>query len=176
MQKITTAITTLGLAVIVIFGVLWPAYKILNNLKGEISNINDAIAQKNQEMESLKFFSQRMKEMDPAQVNRINALAPAQSQPDLIAEVNGMALASGLSINTFSETPLETQTGGPLKQSRVEISFKSDYANLKRFLSNMELSARLFELSGLSLKAAGVELGKGQLPLDVKTNFDIYYK
>ncbi len=176
MQKITTTIITLGLAIIIIFGVLWPAYKILNNLKGEISNINDAIAQKNQETDSLKFFSQKIKEMDPVQVSRINALAPAQSQPDLIAEVNSMALASGLAISAFNEMPLENQIEGPLKQSRVELSFKSDYANLKRFLSNMELSARLFELSGLSLKAAGVESGKGQLPLDVKTNFDIYYK
>ena len=114
--------------------------------------------------------------MDPVQVSRINALAPAQSQPDLIAEVNSMALASGLAISVFNEMPLENQIEGPLKQSRVELSFKSDYANLKRFLSNMELSARLFELSGLSLEAAGVESGKGQLPLDVKTNFDIYYK
>ena len=61
MQKITTTIITLGLAIIIIFGVLWPAYKILNNLKGEISNINDAIAQKNQEMDSLKFFSKKIK-------------------------------------------------------------------------------------------------------------------
>jgi Tfp pilus assembly protein PilO len=176
MQKITTTITILSLAIIVIFGVLWPAYKMLNNLKEEIGKINEVIAQKNQDLESLKFYSQKMKEMDPAKVDLINALAPVQSQPDLIAEINNIASLSGLTINTFNETPLENQTDGLLKQSKVEIDFKSDYTNLKRFLSNIELSARLFELSGLSLKVAGAESGKESLPLDVKTNFNIYYK
>ncbi|KKR10068.1 MAG: hypothetical protein UT37_C0006G0035 [Parcubacteria group bacterium GW2011_GWA2_39_18] len=176
MQKITTILITLGLAVIIIFGVLWPAYKIFNNLQGEIDKINGAIAQKNQEMESLRFYSQKMEEMDPDQVSRINALAPAQSQPDLIAEINSMTLASGLTINTFSELSLENKIEKFPKRSKVEVSFKGDYANLKKFLSNMELSARIFELTGLSLKSIGAESGKGLLPLDVKTNFDIYYK
>jgi len=176
MQKITTTIITLGLAIIIIFGVLWPAYKILNNLKAEINNVNEIITQKNQEIESLKFYSQKMKEMSPDQVSRINALAPAQSQSDLIAEINSMALTSGLVISSFSETPLANKEKGLLKKSKVEISFKSDYTNLKKFLSTAELSARLFELSDLSLKVVGGEPGKSPLSFDTKTIFEIYYK
>src|SRR3989339_1010467 len=125
MQKLTTTIITLGLAIVIIFGVLWPAYQMLNGFKNETVKISDAISQKNQEIKSLEFFSQKMKEIDPAQVNRLNALAPPQSQPDLITEVSNLALSSGLTINTFNNIATENQAGGFLKQSNVELSFKS---------------------------------------------------
>lgn len=161
MQKIIWAIVFLGLAVILAFGVAQPAYQLWTDsqsLLGQVSAAKNSASDQLQQLNSLSQQVQQLQSGNPQQLARINQVAPLASESETLAEVYNLVGMSGIqttAINQVADTS-STSTGTMIKRSILNISFNGDYPSIKRFLTSIETSARLFDFMNLSLQSIPV--------------------
>ncbi len=160
----------IGLAIIVVWIFVMPAWN-------RISSLNDAIAEREDILSSRSDILRRIEELNTQyterseDVNRISSVVPkTKNAAELVSTVETITSQTGLQLIeiTMGETGRSQQQG--LKTVFVELGLTGSYPSLTSFLDLLEKNLRLIDVFELSASQAAIPGAQTILNFRIKAN------
>ncbi|MEX0933242.1 MAG: type 4a pilus biogenesis protein PilO [Candidatus Paceibacterota bacterium] len=170
-------ILLLGVAIGVLFMYSLPQYEILKTKQTEKAAYESALAQ-GAEILALK-EDLRVQYNSFSQENRIKLQKMLPDEADTIGailETDDVAAQNGVVITAVTDVPetIDSRTGGrargAVSRSQATYEVSSDYQSFVTFLTELERSLRITDLSSLSFAVTNEEAGSSLIDFSLDTN------
>jgi Tfp pilus assembly protein PilO len=165
MNHRATGLFSIIIAVGIFFGYVSPTWS------GSIANLSSAIANDTQALAAAKAYTARQNELasaenaiDPTDLAKLTTFLPdSVDNVGLILDLDALAARSGLSLSNIdvATSPAASaaaagQNGGssPVGSVDLTLSAVGTYGALQQFLSGVERSARLLDITDLTVKGS----------------------
>ena len=150
-------LVTAALALLLIFTLVFPKYRTLDNFKKEIL-IREAERQSQEEhLQELLGTLEEIEEKKESIAKIESALPRDPSLPELLNFFQKAASQSGLILEEVSPKAIRSGEEEGIRNTLVNLVLKGTYFDFKNFLSLVEKSARLIEVNNISFEYS--ELG-----------------
>lgn len=157
------------------FIVVWPEWKMVNELKGEkvlqegaLEDIKDTIANIN---ELSNKYDKSEEDIDKLAI----AIPPTPQIPELLIQVEELVKKNGLILGNI-DFSVEGAKGEGLSQDEVgiiaiNVSVEGTYAGLKNILNDIEKNIRLMDVVSVSFSKIDKETGFSSYSISLKTYY-----
>ena len=164
-------------AVAIFFLYTSPAYDAMQSLSAQNAQYNAALDKATQLQQIKQTLLSRYNSFDPNAITRLSTMLPDQvDNIRLILDLDNLAGKYGMSLQNVNISSPDTQSGSvvssiasasqPYDSLTIQFSTRGTYEQFTQFLTALESSLRLVDLSSLSIGSAGTSLsGKAVEPL-----------
>lgn len=156
MPRILIIAVSLGL--IMIFGILflWPKYQNFTNLQIQLKNKEDEFKNRNEYYQDLFFLSEKLKEFE-TEISNIDSALPSDVSAAALSFHNYLpkvASENGVILKSMGSFSVSTLSGkGNIQVISIPIEVSGSYTSLKNFLTVLEKSARIIEVTSISFSS-----------------------
>ncbi|MBI2624783.1 MAG: type 4a pilus biogenesis protein PilO [Candidatus Nealsonbacteria bacterium] len=149
-KLIIAAIGFIATAILGIF-LLFPQYKNLQSLEAQIALKEAELEYQSEYLASVKKAKETLDNYS-SQLEKINtALPDAVSYPAILENIQMQAAKSGLVIGDVKPLPAGiSPSNSQIRKYSVQVVLSGNYPDLKKFISNIENSARIFNINKIS--------------------------
>jgi len=156
MPRILIIAISLGLAIILGILFLWPKYQDFTNFQIQLKNKETELRNLNEYYQDLFSLSEKLKEFETEFLNIDSALPSGVSTAALsfhnylpkVASENGLILRSA---GSFSISALSGKEN--IQVISIPIKVSGSYSSLKNFLTALEKSTRIIEVTSISFSS-----------------------
>lgn len=156
MPRILIIAVSLGL--IMIFGILflWPKYQDFTNLQIQLKNKENEFKNRNEYYQDLFSLSEKLKEFE-TEISNINSALPSDVSAAALSFHNYLpkvASENGVILKSMGSFSVSTLSGkGNIQVISIPIEVSGSYTSLKNFLTVLEKSARIIEVTNISFSS-----------------------
>lgn len=170
-------ILLLGVAVALLFMYSLPQYEVLKTKQAEKATYENALAQ-GAEILALK-EDLRVQYDSFSQEDRLKLQKMLPDEADTVGsilETDDIASQNGVVITSVSDVPQATDSRGEVvgqdnvSRSRASYQVSSDYQSFVTFITELERSLRVTDISSLSFSAGDEEAGSSLIDFSLDTN------
>jgi Tfp pilus assembly protein PilO len=165
LTSILIAIFFVIIAIIILFDWIEPEYSNMMTIKAQLLGEQAFLSSEQQTATQVKNLvsSYETQSQSAAATNIALAIPPSQDLAGALAQIYGLAQASGLtvsgvgisapSVSGSQITSSSTATIQPLNRISFQVSAAGSYEALKNFVSSLETNVRIFDLKSFSMNS-----------------------
>lgn len=156
MPRILIIAVSLGLVMIFVMLFLWPKYQNFTNLQIQLKNKEAELRNQNEYYKDLFSLSEKLKEFE-TEISNIDSALPSDVSAAALSFHNYLPKAAsenGVILKNMGSFSISTLSGKEnIQVISIPIEVSGSYSSLKNFLTALEKSARIIEVTSISFSS-----------------------
>lgn len=158
-KRLSVVLISLALytaAAIVFFALIIPAYREIQQLRGENKSLDTALANEKQAIEAASRQLSQSQSLGDLQNNLSLALPLEEDVPGIVNQLQGIAFGSGITIDSLSISQLSVKASKnevvePVGTLQVALRLRGNYEAMKTYLASLESNIRVIDVDSLAV-------------------------
>ncbi|MFH1841321.1 MAG: type 4a pilus biogenesis protein PilO [Candidatus Nealsonbacteria bacterium] len=150
MNRFLITIICLGVAVVLGVFFLWPRYQDFQILQANIENKESELQSKKEYFSQIREAAEKLQDYKENLSKISSALPSAPDVSSLFNFLQNISSEAGLVLEETKLVRIDSQKTAGLKEIIIDIELKGSYSAFDSFLSALEKSSRLIEVSKIS--------------------------
>jgi len=169
MKKIFRIIISISLFCIALIGVLflvWPSYEEFSTLRSQVQETKNRLEHGERILAQLKKVEEEVSAHQEDFAKIQEAIPEDAGLPVLYDHIKELGTGSGLILQSI-EGQIKEDAESALKKIAFKVEFLGSYEGLKNFLDETRRSARIFNISAITVSAGSEDPGVLQITMEL---------